>query len=56
MYEELLTKVNELEDKITKSRVVEEALKKSEEFSTSLLKNSPDAIIVYNPDTSVRYV
>ncbi len=55
-YEELLAKVNELEEEIARSRLVEEALKKSEEFSSSLLENSPDAIIVYNPDTSVKYV
>ena len=55
-YEELLKKVNDLEEEIARSRLVEEALKKSEEFSSSLLENSPDAIIVYNPDTSVRYV
>ncbi len=55
-YEELLAKVSELETEIARSRLIEEALKKSEEFSSSLLENSPDAIIVYNPDTSVKYV
>ena len=55
-YEDLLMKVDELEKEITASKRVEEALKKSEEFSSSLLTHSPAAIIVYNPDTSVRYV
>lgn len=34
----------------------EEALRDSEEFSSNLLSNSPNPIIVINPDTSVRYV
>ncbi|MFC1838624.1 PAS domain S-box protein [Thermodesulfobacteriota bacterium] len=55
-FEELLMKVNELEEKITDCKLVEEALKESEGFSSSLLENSPDAIIVYNTDSSVRYV
>ncbi len=33
-----------------------EALRASEEFSSSLLNNSPNPIIGINPDTSVRYV
>jgi len=37
------------------SKKAEEALRESEEFSTSLLENSPDPIVVINPDTSVRY-
>jgi PAS domain S-box-containing protein len=32
------------------------ALRKSEKFSSSLLDNSPNPIIVINPDTSIRYV
>ena len=55
-YEDLLMKVDELEKEITASKRVEEALKKSEEFSSSLLMHSPAAIMVYNPDSSVRYV
>ena len=35
---------------------VEKALKESEEFSSSLLSNSPNPIIVINKDTSIRYV
>ena len=34
----------------------EKALKESEEFSTSLLSNTPHPIIVINPDGSIRYV
>ena len=37
-------------------RRVEKALRESEEFSSNLLNNSPNPIIVINPDTSVRYV
>jgi C4-dicarboxylate-specific signal transduction histidine kinase len=43
-YEELLFKVNELEKEIASSKLVEVALKKSEEFSSSLLTHSPTAI------------
>ncbi|MBW2075816.1 MAG: PAS domain S-box protein, partial [Deltaproteobacteria bacterium] len=35
---------------------VEEALRESEKFSSSLLSNSPNPIMVINPDTSVRYI
>jgi PAS domain S-box-containing protein len=41
---------------ITEHRQAEEALKESEEFSTSLLENSPNPIIVINPNTSIEYV
>jgi PAS domain S-box-containing protein len=41
---------------ISKRRRAEIALRESEEFSSSLLKNAPSPIIVINPDTSVRYV
>ncbi len=34
----------------------EEALKESEEFSTSLLENAPNPIEVINPDTLIKYV
>ncbi len=34
----------------------EERLKESEKFSSSLLENSPNPVMVINPDTSVRYV
>jgi PAS domain S-box-containing protein len=35
---------------------VERALRESEEFSSSLLANSPNPILVINPDTSIRYM
>ena len=34
----------------------EEALKQSEEFTDSVLKNAPNPIVVINPDTSIKYV
>jgi len=33
-----------------------EALRASEDFSASLLSNSPNPVVVINPDTSIRYV
>jgi PAS domain S-box-containing protein len=41
---------------ITERRQAEEALRESEAFQAELLNNSPIAISVINPDTSVRYV
>jgi len=41
---------------ITERKKTEEELRKSEDFSASLLNNSPNPIIVINPDTSVKYV
>jgi PAS domain S-box-containing protein len=41
---------------ITERKRAEEELRESEEFNTSLLNNSPNPIVVINPDTSVRYV
>ncbi len=41
---------------VTENRRAEEALRESEEFSTSLLENSPNPIVVINPDTSIRYM
>jgi len=41
---------------ITERKQAEEALAESEEFSTSLLENSPNPITVVNPDTSLKYV
>ena len=41
---------------ITERKQAEEALKDSERFSSSLLSNSPNPILVINPDTSINYV
>jgi PAS domain S-box-containing protein len=41
---------------ITERQKAEEALRESQKFSSSLLENSPNPILVTNPDTSVRYV
>jgi PAS domain S-box-containing protein len=41
---------------ITERKQVEEALRNSEQFSSSLLDSTPNAIIVINPDTSIQYV
>ncbi|NOQ17871.1 MAG: PAS domain S-box protein [Dehalococcoidales bacterium] len=41
---------------ITERKQVEEALQKSEEFSSNLLNNSPNPIVVINSDLSVGYV
>ena len=40
---------------ITERKQAEEALAESEEFSTSLLENAPNPIVVINPDTSIKY-
>jgi two-component system, sensor histidine kinase and response regulator len=40
---------------ITEHKRVEEALKESRDFSTSLMECSPNQMIVINPDTSIRY-
>ncbi len=40
---------------ITERKQAEEALRENEEFSTSLLENSPNPIIVSNTDTSIKY-
>jgi PAS domain S-box-containing protein len=41
---------------IAERKRAEKQLKESEEFSSSLLSNSPNPIVVINPDTSVKYV
>jgi len=41
---------------ITESKRSETALRQSEEFTSSLLTNSPSPIIVLNADASIRYV
>jgi len=41
---------------IAERKRLDEALRESEEFSSGLLNSSPNAILVINPDTSIRYV
>ncbi|MFC1901772.1 PAS domain S-box protein [Chloroflexota bacterium] len=41
---------------ITQHRQSEEALRESEELTSSLLENSPNPVLVINTDTSVKYV
>jgi|GEM_PF-883971 len=41
---------------VTERKRAEEALRESEEFSSSLLNNSPNPIIVISPDTSIKFV
>ncbi|MFP3974851.1 MAG: PAS domain S-box protein [Dehalococcoidia bacterium] len=41
---------------VLERRRIERSLRESEEFASSLLNNSPNPIIVVNPDTSVRFV
>jgi len=52
----LRRRVTELEKLEAERKRVEEALRESEGFSSSLLTNSPHPMLVINPDTSVRYV
>jgi two-component system NtrC family sensor kinase len=46
----------ELITDITARRQAEQSLRESEEFSTGLLDNAPNPIIVIDPGTSIRYV
>ena len=55
-YEELERRIKELEKKAVKNNEVIEFLQESKEFNVSLLKNSSHPIIVFNQDTSIRYV
>ncbi len=41
---------------ITERKLVEEALRESQEFNNSLLEKAPNQLLVINPDTSIRYV
>ncbi len=41
---------------VTKRKEAEKLLKDSDKFSSSLMENSPNPIIVLNSDTSIRYV
>jgi PAS domain S-box-containing protein len=52
----LKVKTELLSSEIVEHQQTEAALKESEFFNSSLLSSAPYAIIVSNPDTSVRYV
>lgn len=41
---------------ITETKKVKEAYQESEKFNSTLLNNSPNPILVINPDTSIRYI
>jgi len=43
-------------DDLTREKIAEKLLKDSEKFSSSLMENSPNPIIVFNADTSIKYV
>ena len=55
-YQELEQRVQALALEAAELKRAQEALRESEKFSSSLLTNSPNPIIVINPDGSVRYV
>jgi PAS domain S-box-containing protein len=46
----------EIGHEVTERKKAEKALQESQKFTSSLLENAPHAIVVINPDTSVRYV
>ncbi|MBN2187037.1 MAG: PAS domain S-box protein [Dehalococcoidia bacterium] len=54
--ESLHKELANLKQEEAKRKQAEEALLESEKFSSSLLSNSPNPILVTNRDTSVRYV
>jgi PAS domain S-box-containing protein len=51
-----VTGFTEITRDITEHKRVEKALQASDSFNSSILEHSPNAIVVYNPDTSIRYV
>ena len=55
-YEELEQRIQEFGEQTTKHKQMEEEMRESKAFSSSLLNNSPHPILVINPDTSIRYV
>lgn len=52
----LRQRVADLEAGERKRKQIEEALRQSEEYSSTILNRSPNPILVANPDTSIRYV
>ena len=53
---EMRQRIKELEASETERRCAEEALRESEEFSSSLLQASPIPIMVIKPDSTIEYV
>lgn len=51
-----ITGFTEITRNITERKRTENALQASDSFNSTLLEHSPNAMVVYNPDTSVRYV
>ncbi|MBN2419249.1 MAG: PAS domain S-box protein [Deltaproteobacteria bacterium] len=51
-----ITGFTEITREITDRKITEEALRESLGFISGLLEHSPNAIIVFNTDTSVKYV
>ncbi|MBN2039166.1 MAG: PAS domain S-box protein [Spirochaetes bacterium] len=56
MDEGKITGFTEITRNISEHKRLQRALQDSDSFTSSLLEHSPNAIVVYNPDTSVRYV
>ncbi len=54
--EKLRQRVAELEAAEINRQQIEEALRQSEEYSSTILNHSPNPMLVTNPDTSIRYV
>jgi PAS domain-containing protein len=54
--EEVDAVVGEQHVLLLRLKEVEQALRESEEFSSGLLTNAPNPILVINPDTSIGYV
>jgi PAS domain-containing protein len=51
----LLDATAERLETITEHRQAEEELRESQEFNTSLLENTPEPVVVFNPDISIKY-
>jgi PAS domain S-box-containing protein len=51
-----MTSIDTLNQEIAERKLVEGALKESQTFASSLLDNAPHAVVVINPDTSIKYV
>lgn len=51
-----ITGFTEITREITERKIMEKELRDSHTFNSNLLTHSPNAMLVYNPDTSIRYV